>query len=91
MFSCKAEAYPIEAPFKVPNSRVGSWSNFQTLYKAGKACKGQTLHLVTNIRKLQTVKVLYHRDQVEHSLLSLSHIQACSEKLFTTVIITGVR
>ncbi len=41
-------------------SSVGSWPHPKTLDQAGKACQGQTLQLITKIRKLLPLKVLQY-------------------------------
>ncbi len=49
MFERKAGAYPSGAPKKAP-PRVSSWPYQQTLLLVGKACQGQALQLITNIK-----------------------------------------
>ncbi len=45
---CEAKAYPSEAPFMC--FTLG-WAYAQTYHWAGKACQGQSLYLIMNIRK----------------------------------------
>jgi hypothetical protein len=63
MFAGKAIAYSREGTFQVLHSRVDPWPYPQTLDSAGRARQGQTLQLITKIRKLRPQKVLQHWHQ----------------------------
>jgi hypothetical protein len=53
----KVGAYPSGTSFQVLSSRLGSWPYPQTLNWTWKACQGQTLYLITKVRRLWTEKV----------------------------------